>query len=124
MLIYTSEIIEMRSIEVSPYGELARRSADAAGYLKLIANEKRLLVLCHLADREEATVTELEEAVRLGQSPLSQHLSLMRKEGLVSCRRDGLTMRYRIADPTTRKLLGALKKLFCPPQTKESLRDA
>jgi DNA-binding transcriptional ArsR family regulator len=114
----------MRSIAASTYGELARRSADAAGYLKLIANEKRLLVLCYLADREEATVMELEEVVGLSQSPLSQHLSRMRKEGLVSCRRDGLTMRYRIADPMTRKLLGALKKLFCPPHPKESSRDA
>lgn len=99
------------------YGELADRAAEAAGVLKLLANERRLLILCHLAGHPESTVTELAATVGLAQSPLSQHLALMRQEGLVSCRRDGLTMRYRISDPIAQTLLGTLKELFCPPES-------
>lgn len=102
------------------FAELANKAAEAARLLRLLANERRMLVLCHLAGNGEATVTELAEAVGLGQSPLSQHLALMRQDGLVASRRDGVTMRYRIADPLAESLLGVLKGLYCPPQDNQN----
>ena len=98
------------------FGELAEKAAEATRLLKLLANESRMLVLCKLAGQGEATVGELSETAGLSQSALSQHLALMRQDGLVEARRDGLQMHYRIADPITEQLLGALKTLYCSPQ--------
>jgi DNA-binding transcriptional ArsR family regulator len=94
--------------------ELERKAAEAAGLLKLLANENRLLVLCRLAIDGEASVSSLAEAVGLSQSALSQHLAKMREEGLLATRRDGQTIFYRIADPNAARLLQALKGIFCP----------
>ena len=59
----------------------------------------------------------LGEAVGLGQSALSQHLALLRAEGLVTTRRAAQTLHYRISDPRTEALLTALHAVYCPPQT-------
>ena len=98
------------------FGELAAKANEATRLLKVLANERRMLVLCHLASAGELTVSELAEKVRLSQSALSQHLALMRQDGLVTCDRDGLTMRYRIADPIAKQLLFTLKDIYCQPQ--------
>ena len=63
-------------------GELERKAAEAAGLLKLLANENRLLILCRLAVAGEMSVGELVEAADLSQSALSQHLAKMREDGL------------------------------------------
>src|SRR5689334_436714 len=99
---------------VKPGDELALHAAAAARLLKLVANERRLLVLCRLASTDEATVGELAKSVGLSQSALSQHLALMREDGLVAFRRDGQTVYYRIADPNTERLLETLRSIFCP----------
>lgn len=98
------------------FSELAAKANDAARLLKLLANERRMLVLCHLASAGEMTVSDLAEKVRLSQSALSQHLALMRQDGLVAADRDGLTMRYRVADPIAERLLFTLKEIYCHPQ--------
>jgi DNA-binding transcriptional ArsR family regulator len=98
------------------FTELATRAGDAARLLKLLANERRLLVLCHLAAAGEMNVTDLGNLVGLSQSALSQHLALMRDDGLVECRRVGVTMLYRIADPIAESLMTTLKNLYCPPR--------
>ena len=94
--------------------ELERKAAEAAGLLKLLANENRLLILCRLALNGEMSVSSLTEAVGLSQSALSQHLAKMREEGLLATRRDGQTIFYHIADPNAERLLQALKGIFCP----------
>ncbi len=101
------------------FTELATRAGDAARLLKLLANERRLLVLCHLAAGGELNVGDLGTLVGLGQSALSQHLALMREDGLVACRRDGVTMLYRIADPIADSLMRTLKNLYCPPKKRK-----
>ncbi len=93
---------------------LEAKAGDAAAYLKLLANEHRLLVLCHLAGKGETTVNELADAVNLSQSALSQHLARLRDDGLVSFRREAQTLHYRVADPRALRLLKALKLIFCP----------
>jgi len=101
-------------VAVRPSEELAAHAADAARLLKLVANERRLLVLCRLAASGEATVGELAKSVGLSQSALSQHLALMREDGLVGFRREGQTIHYRIANPNAGRLLETLRAIFCP----------
>ena len=94
--------------------ELERKAAEAAGLLKLLANENRLLILCRLAAAGEMSVGELADAVDLSQSALSQHLAKMREDGLVATRREAQTVFYRIDDPNAARLLALLKSIYCP----------
>ncbi|WP_334516831.1 ArsR/SmtB family transcription factor [Bradyrhizobium sp. AZCC 1693] len=93
--------------------KLAKQAGDAAQLLKMLANEKRLLILCFLAVRGEMTVGELVGVAKLSQSALSQHLAKLRADGLVEFRRTSQTLHYRVADPRTLRLLGVLKEIFC-----------
>nr|WP_225205975.1 metalloregulator ArsR/SmtB family transcription factor [Novosphingobium huizhouense] len=88
-------------------------ATEAAGLLKLLGNEKRLLVLCQLVDGERS-VGALQERVALSQSALSQHLALLREQGVVATRREGQTIHYRIADPSALRVMQTLAELFCP----------
>jgi DNA-binding transcriptional ArsR family regulator len=94
--------------------DLETRAAEAAGLLKLIANESRLLILCRLVAEREMSVGQMAAAVGLSQSALSQHLARMREEGLLATRREAQTIHYRIADPNARRLLMLLKNIYCP----------
>ncbi|MBB5761871.1 DNA-binding transcriptional ArsR family regulator [Methylorubrum rhodesianum] len=93
---------------------LQDKAADAARLLRLLANEKRLLILCLLVARGEMDVTSLAEAVDLSQSALSQHLAKLREDGLVAFRRESQTLHYRLEDPRAARLLATLKDIFCP----------
>jgi ArsR family transcriptional regulator, virulence genes transcriptional regulator len=93
--------------------KLAKQADEAAQLLKMLANEKRLLMLCFLAVRGEMTVGELVGVVKLSQSALSQHLAKLRADGLVEFRRTSQTLHYRVADARTLRLLQALKEIFC-----------
>ncbi len=95
------------------FADLADKAGDAARLLKLLANERRLLLLCTLAGAGEMSVGALTAAVGVSQSALSQHLALMREQGLVSFRRDGQTLHYRIADPAAARFLTMLKDIYC-----------
>jgi len=94
--------------------DFERKAVDAAGLLKLLANENRLLILCRLVLARELSVNELAEAVGLSQSALSQHLAKMREDGLLATRREAQTVFYRIADPNAARLLALLKDIYCP----------
>lgn len=89
-------------------------AALVASILRTLANERRLMILCKLAEWGEASVGTLAEAAGLSQSATSQHLAKMRDEALVEFRRDGQTVWYRIAETRTELLLGYLQKLYCP----------
>jgi DNA-binding transcriptional ArsR family regulator len=89
-------------------------AALVASILRTLANERRLMILCKLAEWGEGSVSALSEAAGLSQSATSQHLAKMRDEALVDFRREGQTIWYRIAEPRTERLLGYLQKLFCP----------
>ncbi|MBB5752064.1 ArsR/SmtB family transcription factor [Prosthecomicrobium pneumaticum] len=93
---------------------LEARAGEAAALLALMANEKRLLLLCHLCGVGEAPVGALAEAVGLSQSAASQHLARLREEGVVAFRRDGQTLHYRVGHAGALRLLATLKDLFCP----------
>lgn len=85
----------------------------AATLLRLLGNERRLMILCQLADGE-LSVGQIQPRVGLSQSALSQHLALLRDEGIVATRRDAQTINYRIADPAALRVIATLAELFCP----------
>lgn len=87
---------------------------QAVALLKAMANDSRLLVLCHLAVEGELSVSQLQERVGLGQSALSQHLAKLRDERLVATRKEAQTVFYRVCDPKAAQLLNLLHELFCP----------
>lgn len=86
--------------------------AETAQYLKLIANERRLMILCLLAVKGEATVSFLSQSVSLGQSAMSQHLARLRADNLVEFRKEGQMAFYRIADERVEALLLTLREIF------------
>ncbi len=92
---------------------ILRQSADAASRLmKALSNPDRLLLLCQLAQGEKR-VGELEEIVGIVQPTLSQQLGVLRDEGLVSTRREGKNIYYRIDSPQALAVLGVLYVQFC-----------
>jgi ArsR family transcriptional regulator, virulence genes transcriptional regulator len=76
-------------------GNLQAKAREAGALLKAMGNERRLLILCQLAGGEKS-VGELEDAIDLSQSALSQHLARLRKDGLVRTRRNAQTIYYSI----------------------------
>lgn len=95
--------------------DLEPRAEDAAELLGAMSNPKRLLILCHLLDRE-LSVGQLSELVDLAQSPLSQHLSKLRALRLVATRRDGQMILYRLASGDVAKILTTLYGIYCAPR--------
>lgn len=83
----------------------------ASRLLKLMGNERRLAVLCSLADGE-LSVGQLGAQIGLSQSALSQHLAKLRRDGLVRTRRDRQTIYYRLAGTEAAFLLVALSQLY------------
>ncbi len=98
----------------APPSEMARSAQSAAAYLKTLAHEGRLMILCHLGSGEKS-VGELEELLELRQAAVSQMLARLRDEGLVSTRRDGKTIYYSLADESTHEVISMLYRLFCAP---------
>lgn len=91
---------------------MAGHARDAAHLLKALANEHRLLILCHLADGEKS-VSELNERVPLSQSALSQHLSVLRRDGLVETRRESQNIFYRLAEGPANRVVATLHDVYC-----------
>ena len=91
---------------------LMQRARDASDFLKAVAHENRLVILCLLAERERS-VTELEGLLALSQATVSQQLARLRYEGLVSTRRDGRQIYYSLPDDTTRRFIQAIYDKFC-----------
>lgn len=87
-------------------------AGEAARLLKALGNEKRLLLLCLLVDREQS-VGELNARVELSQSALSQHLALLREDGLVQTRRDGQTIYYSLVPGPAQRILDTLHGIYC-----------
>ncbi len=100
-----TDTLELTRLETS--------AAEAARLLRAMSNERRLLILCQLSGRERS-VGELQPLVGLSQSALSQHLAILREEGMVATRREGQTIWYRIADPAAVKVIETLADLYCP----------
>lgn len=91
--------------------ELETQVAAATRLLKLLASEQRLILLCRLIEGE-CSVGDLAQYVGLAPSAASQHLAKLRAEGVVSTRRDGQTIYYRMSNPATVRMIDALCDIF------------
>lgn len=90
-------------------------AGEAAKLLRALGNERRLMILCQLSEGEKS-VGELLPMVSLSQSALSQHLAVLREEGVVATRREAQTIWYRIADPAALRVVATLAEIFCPTE--------
>jgi ArsR family transcriptional regulator, virulence genes transcriptional regulator len=97
------------TVDIDKMVESAR---EATEFLKALAHESRLLILCDLLDGEKS-VGELESFLDLRQSTVSQQLARLRLEGLVAARRDGKTIYYSVANERVRAVIGVLYNAFC-----------
>lgn len=91
---------------------------EASDLLKMMGNEKRLMILCQLGNGEKS-VGELEKLVGLKQSALSQHLAKLRSERLVKTRRMSQTIYYSLASHEAATLIQTLYGLYCPSLIQE-----
>ena len=91
---------------------MAGRAREVSEFLKALAHEARLMILCDLLHGERS-VGELMALLSQRQSSVSQQLARLRLEGLVSARRDGKIIYYSIASDKARSIIGALYSAFC-----------
>ena len=98
-----------RSHELDRMVGNAKRASD---FLKALAHESRLMILCILAEGEKS-VSELEELLSLRQPTVSQQLARLRSDGLVVTRRDGKAIYYNLASQDARVVIGAIYEVFC-----------
>jgi DNA-binding transcriptional ArsR family regulator len=95
--------------------ERMHTAADTASdLLKALANRHRLLILCQLIENERS-VGDLAELLGIRDSAVSQHLALLRRDGLVAARRDGQTIWYSISSTAARAVLETLYRVYCAP---------
>lgn len=95
-----------------PLDEMVQQAQAAATFLKALAHEGRLLILCYLSSGEKS-VTELEQLLGSRQAAVSQQLARLRLEGLVTCRREGKTIYYSLDDPRAASTIGLMYDMFC-----------
>lgn len=92
--------------------DLQSSAGNAAELLKTLSHSGRLMILCNLADGEKS-VGELEEVLDTRQAAVSQQLARLRKDNLVSFRRDGKTVYYSLSDRRARQVIQLLYELYC-----------
>ncbi|WP_192484360.1 MULTISPECIES: ArsR/SmtB family transcription factor [Cysteiniphilum] len=91
---------------------MRENAQKAANLLKAISHESRLMILC-LLTQGELSVSELAEYSNLSQSAFSQHLSVLRKEKLVTTRKESQTVYYQLKDPNVKKIIDTLYEIYC-----------
>lgn len=91
---------------------MAQNAQRASNFLKAISHEGRLMILCHLTSGEKS-VTELEELLSARQAAVSQQLTRLRLEGLVTPRREGKAIYYSLTDDRPTQIMEVVYDLFC-----------
>ena len=94
------------------------QASRATSLLGAMCNEKRLMILCQLIDGERS-VNELAERLEAAQPTVSQHLALLRRQGLVTARQEGQAHFYSLAGCEAREIIRTLQSLYCAPRTKD-----
>lgn len=92
--------------------EMQQSAGEAADFLRSLANEKRLMIVCQLIAGEHS-VGELCEALGIRQSTMSQQLALLRLEGIVTARKEAQTVYYSLANDGARRVITVLHGMFC-----------
>ena len=93
--------------------KMRQAAVQAGGLMRALSNERRLLILCHLAAEGEKSVGELAGLLELPQATLSQQLALLRKDGLVRTRREAQTIYYALNGDAARKVISVLYEIYC-----------
>lgn len=95
--------------------EFEQAASEVSRIMRMLSNERRLMILCKLAEGEKS-VTELTRELEVRQSNVSQQLALLRQDGLVKGRRDAQTVFYSLSDDKVRQIMELLYRLYCPQQ--------
>lgn len=95
--------------------EMKAKVGDASAFLKTLSNPDRLLIACALVDGERS-VRALEDTLGIRQPGLSQQIAGLRDAGLISGRKEGKQVFYRLADPRVQTFITTMHQLFCKPQ--------
>lgn len=95
-------------------GRMLSAADEASALLKALANRRRLVIVCQLLEKERS-VGELAALLKTRDSTVSQHLALLRKDGVVAARRDAQTIWYSLASEAAREVVGALYRAYCAP---------
>ena len=93
--------------------KMSQAADDAVGLLQSLGNKSRLMIMCQLIDGEKS-VGQLAELLDARESTISQHLALLRKDRLVTTRRQAQTIYYSVASDPARRLLEILYEIYCP----------
>jgi len=104
-------------VELAELNGLKQQAQTVTQLLKAIANPSRLMILCSLLEKERLSVTELNKSLPMpmSQSALSQHLSILRRDGLVKSQREAQSIHYFLADEKLAVLVATLYHLYCKP---------
>lgn len=102
------------ALDLSPR-DMQAHAREAAQFLRALAHDTRLMILCTL-NGQELSVGALQAELDVSQSALSQHLAVLREEGLVATRRQSQTIFYRIAHPAAVAVIAVLAETFCPKE--------
>lgn len=94
------------------YDAMKRNAGDAVNLLKGLANESRLMIMCVLSEGE-ISVGQLNQRIQLSQSALSQHLAVLRDQGLVQTRRESQTIYYRLRSSAAMNIIELLHDVYC-----------
>ncbi len=105
-------IADLNNLAPDEMDSMMEQVCEATGFLKALAHEGRLMMLCHLVSGEK-TVTEFEALLSMRQPAVSQQLMRLRSDGLVTARREGKAIYYKIADPRVAQVVSALHEMFC-----------
>lgn len=99
-------------MDEATWSRIRSNAQNASDFLKAISHEGRLMILCSLANGEKS-VTEIEAMLSSRQAAVSQQLSRLRLEGLVTARREGKQIYYRLTDDRARVIIERVYELFC-----------
>lgn len=98
----------------SQMSQMTAAADEAGALLKALGHPYRLIIICQLIEKERS-VGELAGLLKIRDSTVSQHLALLRKDGLVEARRDGQTIWYSIGSQPARRLVETLYGIYCAP---------
>ncbi len=107
---------DQQELGAHPASEMREHAADAAGLMKALGNESRLMILCMLTEGERS-VSDLNEIIPLSQSALSQQLARLRQQGLVKTRRESQTIFYSLANGPADRVIHLLHDIYCGTPT-------
>lgn len=98
--------------------EMKLKAKEVADLLKVLANENRLLILCELA-KEAQSVGTLLEKLDITQSGISQHLAILKANGILDYSKKAQTIIYNVKDERVFKLLEVIKETYCAQENED-----